>query len=491
MRPIPIRSTPRQAPPPPGRAVTLQRSSRPAGAVLRVLDLAALALALPIAYGVWRSFPAASWGAPPLEAFWAGLALELVLWSGSAWAHGIYEVESQRPAQGLWRLLRCFALAAMSVAVLAFALQFQGLTRLFAALYFATAFALLVATRVALHLALMAGRRRGYHLRRFVVVGSGDMARQVVEAVARHPEWGLALVGHVAESRALARGENLGSLEDFARILERHVVDEAIFALPHERMSVHGGAVQRAILLCEEQGVAVRISLDVLRYSGTSHMQVADLDGMPMLCFTRTPTDALALLAKRAFDLAVAGFVLALMSPVLLVVAVAIKLDSPGPIFFRQRRVGLNGRDFTMMKFRSMCADAEQGLAALRARNEMSGPVFKMKADPRVTRVGRLLRKTSLDEFPQFLNVLRGEMSVVGPRPPIRAEVDQYQRWQRRRLSVRPGITCTWQISGRNEIDFEQWMRLDLEYIDRWSLWQDLRICLETVPAVLAARGAR
>jgi lipopolysaccharide/colanic/teichoic acid biosynthesis glycosyltransferase len=159
-------------------------------------------------------------------------------------------------------------------------------------------------------------------------------------------------------------------------------------------------------------------------------------------------------------------------------------------VFFGQRRVGQNGRAFRMLKFRSMYQDAEQRLEALRALNEMSGPVFKMANDPRTTKVGRFLRRTSLDELPQFINVLRGEMSVVGPRPPIPAEVTQYKRWQRRRLSVRPGITCIWQISGRNGIDFDRWMELDLQYIDEWSLWRDVQICLKTIPAVLSARGA-
>ena len=171
--------------------------------------------------------------------------------------------------------------------------------------------------------------------------------------------------------------------------------------------------------------------------------------------------------------------------------ALAIKLDSPGPVFFRQRRVGLQGRTFDIFKFRSMYLDAEERLESLRAQNEMSGPVFKMKNDPRITRVGRFIRRTSLDEFPQFWNVLRGEMSVVGPRPPLPSEVRQYKRWQRRRLSVKPGITCVWQISGRNNIDFDRWMQLDLEYIDQWSLWNDIQICLKTIPAVLGSRGAQ
>jgi exopolysaccharide biosynthesis polyprenyl glycosylphosphotransferase len=210
-----------------------------------------------------------------------------------------------------------------------------------------------------------------------------------------------------------------------------------------------------------------------------------------MLSFTSTPHDYLALFLKRTFDIVVSATVLLVASPVLLLVCVAIKLDSPGPIFFPQRRIGLSGREFTLYKFRSMCLDAEHRLPDVREYNEMGGPVFKMLRDPRVTRVGRWLRRTSLDEFPQFWNVLRGEMSIVGPRPPIPAEVKRYERWQRRRLSVRPGITCTWQVSGRNDIDFEQWMALDLEYIDTWSFWRDLHIVMRTIPAVILGKGAR
>jgi exopolysaccharide biosynthesis polyprenyl glycosylphosphotransferase len=199
----------------------------------------------------------------------------------------------------------------------------------------------------------------------------------------------------------------------------------------------------------------------------------------------------LALVAKRAFDLVASAAALVVLSPLFLAIAAAVKLDSPGPVLFRQRRVGLAGRIFTVYKFRSMHHGAEALRPALEARNEMVGPVFKIRDDPRVTRVGRWLRRTSFDELPQFFNVLRGEMSVVGPRPPIPSEVRAYARWQRRRLSVKPGITCTWQVSGRNEVDFDRWMALDLDYIDHWSLWGDLRIVLKTIPAVLLGRGAR
>ena len=192
---------------------------------------------------------------------------------------------------------------------------------------------------------------------------------------------------------------------------------------------------------------------------------------------------------KRLFDLACAAPLALVTLPLMTCIAVAIRLSSPGPVLFRQRRIGVNGRPFTLVKFRSMVPDAEARLEALRALNETSGAAFKLRNDPRVTRVGRFIRRTSIDELPQFWNVLRGEMSIVGPRP-LPAETDQFQRRHLRRLSVKPGITCTWQVSGRSSIGFDRWMELDLAYIDSWSLWQDVKILARTIPAVLIGRGA-
>jgi exopolysaccharide biosynthesis polyprenyl glycosylphosphotransferase len=193
---------------------------------------------------------------------------------------------------------------------------------------------------------------------------------------------------------------------------------------------------------------------------------------------------------KRATDIVVSATALVLLSPLLVAVAIAVKLTSPGPVLFRQERVGLHGRAFKMLKFRSMVADAERRKAELEAFNEQSGPVFKMHSDPRVTGVGRFIRKFSIDELPQIVNVLRGDMAIVGPRPPIPSEVARYEAWQRRRLSVRPGLTCVWQVSGRNRVSFQTWMLLDLRYIDHWNLLQDLSIVWRTVPVVLTGRGA-
>jgi exopolysaccharide biosynthesis polyprenyl glycosylphosphotransferase len=211
---------------------------------------------------------------------------------------------------------------------------------------------------------------------------------------------------------------------------------------------------------------------------------------VPLLSFATTPTSQIQLMLKRALDVALAGFLLLIGMPIAGLIALTIKLTYGGNVLFRQTRCGLNGRSVTLDKFRTMVADAEERRGALLHLNEMNGPVFKLKSDPRVTRLGRLLRRFSLDELPQFWNVLRGDMSLVGPRPPIPEEVAQYKRWQRRRLAMKPGLTCLWQISGRNNIDFDRWMQLDLEYIDSWSPMLDLKILLKTVPVVLSGRGA-
>ena len=198
----------------------------------------------------------------------------------------------------------------------------------------------------------------------------------------------------------------------------------------------------------------------------------------------------MSLALKRVMDIAGGLVGIILFGPLMLATAIAIRFESRGPIMFRQTRAGRNGRKFTMLKFRSMVVDAEEKKAALMHLNEMGGPVFKIKHDPRITRVGRFIRKTSIDELPQFFNIFMGDMSLVGPRPPLPAEVEQYEPWQRRRLSVKPGLTGAWQVSGRNQIDFEEWMQLDLDYIDNWSLWLDIKIIFKTVPTVLFHKGA-
>jgi exopolysaccharide biosynthesis polyprenyl glycosylphosphotransferase len=222
-----------------------------------------------------------------------------------------------------------------------------------------------------------------------------------------------------------------------------------------------------------------------------SNVSMEFLENVPLLTFSTTPDRAFALFVKRVMDIVLSAFLLTILFPFMAVIGVLIKLTSSGPILYKQVRCGLYGRRFVLYKFRSMNEGAEDVLWEIKHLNEMDGPVFKMRNDPRVTPLGRFLRKSSIDELPQFWNVLRGDMSLVGPRAPLPEEVKEYSRWQRRRLSVKPGITCLWQVSGRNEIDFHEWMKLDLHYIDNWSLLLDLKILVRTFPVVLLCRGAR
>ncbi len=455
---------------------------------MRLFDFGALVLAFPLACEAYEALARATAWIPPMNVLWPGFALVVAAWGASAWLNQLYGAFIGRsPLAEIVRVLRTAATAALGVVALCFLTKQTHVSRLLVGMYFALVVALTVGIRIGWRLAARATRGGGA-ARRYAVVGTGAMAREVVEAVEANPEWGLSFAGFIRIDGQTggSRGTFLGTVAQLGRTLDEEVLDMVVFAVPRERL----GEVERAVHTCEEQGVEVRISLDILRF-GPGSMRVADMDGVPMLAFTRTPSDALALGVKRAFDVVISAAVLVVLSPLFAAIALAIRIDSPGPIFFKQRRIGQSGRVFEVLKFRSMFRDAEGRLEALRAHNEMSGPVFKMANDPRVTKVGRLLRRTSLDEFPQFWNVLKGEMSIVGPRPPIPSEVRQYKRWQRRRLSMKPGITCIWQISGRNDIDFERWMELDLQYIDEWSLWGDIEIFFKTIPAVLSSRGAR
>ena len=407
-----------------------------------------------------------------------------------AWGHKLYEPAAIRGrASMLVSMAKVFTYLATILGLAIFLFQAKAFSRAVFVLFLAFGLLFLVANRLVL--AMMA-RRTGAaaaDLRNVLVVGTGPEAVEMRTKLAVHPEAGMRVVGHLTgpapAPMTVEPGEVLGSLRDLKRIVEERVVDDVIFAIPVSESL----ACEREIGWCEEVGVTVHLRVDLVR-TLFARMSPSDLDGTPMLTIYATPRQPVALLIKRSLDLLGAGSALVVLAPVFGVTAALIKATSSGPVFFRQTRVGLNGRTFTLFKFRSMYRDAEERKAALADRNEMSGPVFKIKHDPRITPVGKWIRRFSIDELPQLWNVLRGDMSLVGPRPPIPEEVRKYERWQRRRLSMKPGITCLWQVSGRNGIDFEDWMKLDLAYIDTWSLRLDAIILLRTVPVVLTARGA-
>ncbi len=373
---------------------------------------------------------------------------------------------------------------------LAFLLKFNFLSRVFMILYTVTSVLLLLVNRIIILSTAHRLRSRGYNSHNILIVGTGRRAQEYLSIALRHKEWGYRIIGFLdKDPKMVEKGEIsgypvLGVLDDLPKILEKNVIDEVVFVLPRNWLPV----IEKCILYCEAVGLPATLATDFFDLEIAQGVP-KQMDGFTYLTFETSRLKDTELLVKRTFDIAASGVVLILCLPLFAVIAAAIQLESPGPVFFRQIRCGMNGRKFNVYKFRSMIVNAEAKLAELKAQNEMTGPVFKMTNDPRLTKVGRFLRKTSLDEFPQFWNVFKGDMSIVGPRPPIPAEVDQYEPWQRRRLSMKPGITCIWQVSGRNKIGFEDWMKLDLQYIDRWSLWLDVKIMLQTVQAVFGATG--
>ncbi len=333
-------------------------------------------------------------------------------------------------------------------------------------------------------------RLRGYNYRAILIVGTNETAQNIAASIERHRFWGYKILGFITERdetrrRQIGRYPVLGPIAEIPNIVERQVVDEVFFALDRRRLNL----LEDLLLSLEEQGVRTRITLNLFPHA-RAKVEVGTLDGLPMMTYSTTPTNELLLLSKRLTDIGISAVLLALALPLMLLVALLIKVGSRGAVLFHQTRCGLNGRLFTLYKFRTMVDNAEQRRQELAHLNEMRGPAFKLRKDPRVTRLGRFLRKFSLDELPQLWNVLKGDMSLVGPRPPVPDEVAEYKRWQRRRLSMRPGLTCLWQVSGRNEVDFNEWMKLDLEYIDSWSPLLDLRILARTIPVVLTGRGA-
>ena len=330
-------------------------------------------------------------------------------------------------------------------------------------------------------------RRRGMNSRLILIVADQESG-YFIDSLIETKDWGYKIWAIMSDDLYIKARYNkyytiLPYEYELSTIIDEKAIDEVIYC----KSFFDQNEIQRFIYSCAEIGVVFRMQSQLL---SCVKMQstMSFLNQMPFLTFRNTPDNYLALKVKVFIDFAFSFAILIVLSPVMLLIAFLIKLDG-GPVFFLQKRMGLNGRRFMCLKFRTMIVNAEKMLESLMSKNEQEGPVFKIKHDPRVTRIGRFLRKTSLDELPQFINVLQGDMAIVGPRPPIPSEVKQYKRWQSRRLSMKPGITCIWQVSGRNNIPFEQWMKLDMQYIDTWSLKLDLIILLKTVKVIFAGDG--
>ncbi|MGH9657244.1 MAG: sugar transferase [Bryobacteraceae bacterium] len=453
----------------------LNRQHRKARILFGLSDVVLTALALEAAYQTRLLLPLERvfFLTPPVKALVLGFVVLAWVRIGS-WLEIYDRLDAGSPGVILRDTLRQCGYGAAALVVFEYLLRLD-LSRAFLGLLVMYAWLFLCLFR------FTAGRlvglvRREYGAEHFVaIVGDDERAHRLGAEMERSAHLGIRLVGYVPPARAAAELEAL---------LRRQVVDEIVFTVGSEKLA----ELEDVFLLCDEEGVRTRVAVDFFPHVNST-VSLARLGETPLLTFTAAPQDEARLLAKRALDIALAAAGMVVLAPFMLLVAALIRATSPGPAIFSQMRCGLNGRLFRFYKFRSMCAGAEAMRPALEHLSHRE-TAFKLADDPRLTHLGRYLRKFSIDEWPQLWNVLRGDMSLVGPRPAVPREVERYKQWQRRRLRMRPGLTCLWALNGRDAIDFETWMRLDMEYIDNWSLGLDCKILLRTIPKVISGRGA-
>jgi exopolysaccharide biosynthesis polyprenyl glycosylphosphotransferase len=410
-----------------------------------------------------------------------------VVWVGILWLNGLYRPRARWSirSEGL-AIARATVVLGLITGTVLFAFRLPDVSRLFLLLLFPSQWLVTLATRIALRLVFERLRARGYNTRYVLMVGAKDRGRVFARKLEQHQELGLRIVGFIDDEvpeDLPSPWSYLGGLDGIEKLLHSQVIDEVALCLPFTEWDRMNAIAH----LCEEEGKIVRVPVDMLDRAFASG-RFEDLDGTPVYSMVSGPDRAVALVVKRAFDMVVSALALAIGSPILLGIALSVRARDGSPVLFRQTRIGLHGRKFQMLKFRSMAVGAEDRLEELAQRSEITGAAFKITDDPRVTTSGRLLRRTSLDELPQLWNVLRGDMSLVGPRPALPREVDTYDLWHRRRLSMKPGITGLWQVSDRRSPSFDRWAELDLSYIDRWSLWLDIKILARTLPAAIEGR---
>jgi exopolysaccharide biosynthesis polyprenyl glycosylphosphotransferase len=414
----------------------------------------------------------------------------LVLWALSGYFGTFYrDLELSNPIRVATALLYQLGLVLVLVYAGLYLLKRTDISRTFVLVAGGVMFLALVAGRAISYSGVYWMRERLNRYYYCLVVGCGARAREVATLIEESRGSGMRLVGFVdpeehAEQKAIGNYE-VYPLVSVEKVLQDRVIDEVIFAVSMQELA----RLEPVILHCANLGLKVRVQLEFLPAS-YSRIYLEKFRDVELLSLSSTPESEALLFLKRALDVAFAVCSLVLLFPLMATVAAAIRITSPGPVLFKQTRCGLGGRHFTLYKFRSMINNAEQLRAELHQINDLDGPAFKLRDDPRITAVGRWLRRFSIDELPQLWNILRGDMSFVGPRPAVPEEVDQYEPWQRRRLRMRPGLTCTWVLEGRNHLDFNRWIQLDLAYIDSWSLWLDAKIFFRTIPIVISGRGA-
>ena len=442
--------------------------------------------------------PAPLAGLITLPNYYVVLFMIIIIWYITFDLFGLYGSYRQR---SFWRVFLNMA-KAVSTGMLAltlcmYLLKITDVSRIMLGIFLLLDIGLLGLSKGLVYRIIAHYRQKGFNFRNVLIIGCEKMARDVIDAIGDRLGSGYRVLGCLGlEQNDIGRSVKngvgvIGTVDHLEKILMEDVVDEVVCAMPLSSI----GNVDKHLAFAESMGVAVRIvpdwQIENLMYRpGIARIDIEDFLGIPTMALSTTSANQIELLLKSVLDYTLAGIAFILLSPLFLLICCAIKISSRGPVFFRQERCGLNGRRFIVLKFRTMVADAEKRRNEIVFLNEMDGPVFKIKKDPRIIPfIGTILRKTSLDEVPQLINVLKGEMSLIGPRPPIPVEVEKYEIWQRRRLSMKPGITCLWQCTqNRNQVCFADWMKMDLEYIDDWSLKLDCKIMLKT--AVVMATGA-
>jgi exopolysaccharide biosynthesis polyprenyl glycosylphosphotransferase len=405
--------------------------------------------------------------------------------------YGLHDrIGFRTPSETLRILLRGHVVAAMVLAIVGVVLKLE-LFRVLLIGVMGINIALIWLKELIIIEYVLQSRERGYNFREVLIVGVGEIARKMIERLHSHPHWGFRVVGCMVpptmrDEPSVNGLDNLGVYAETPQVLKARHPDLVVFAVDKRYIA----EAEPAIYACEEQGIDIWMIPDFFTTTVAKY-SFDDFERMPVMAFRTTPEYSWQIIFKDVFDRVAAALMLIVVSLLMALVALLVKATSRGPVLFRQVRQGFRGRPFTLYKFRTMVSNAEQLKAELEVFNEMDEVVFKIQRDPRITPIGGVLRKWSIDELPQLFNILKGEMSLVGPRPMLHTEIDKFKYWQRRKLSVKPGLTCLWQISGRSNLTFEEWMRLDLEYIDHWSLGLDLQILLRTIPVVLIAKGAK
>lgn len=467
------------------------RHHRKARILFGISDALLMALAFEAAYQTRLRLPFERnfYLSIPIQALLAGFAILTCVWIGR-WL-GIHErLDAAGPRVILRDTFRQIAVCAAALVMFEYVLRLD-LSRPFLALFVGYGFVALCLFRLnAGHLVRLI--RREFTVPHYVmIVGLGERALKFAETIEHAPDTGARLIGFLSNDEDRPASVHVGAeyavrpVAELDSLLKQQVIDEIVFAVDSNQLA----DFEEVFLFCDEEGVRTRVLVDFFPHVN-SDVYLDRLGAAPLLTFSAAPHDEMRLWVKRLIDIALGGAALVVLAPAMLLIALAVRLTSPGPVIFRQVRCGLSGRKFMFYKFRSMCRNAEElkpAVAHLNARDEVA---FKIPNDPRLTPIGRFLRKFSIDEWPQLWNVLKGDMSLVGPRPAVPEEVEQYKRWQRRRLRMRPGLTCLWAVAGRDALDFETWMKMDMQYIDSWSLALDWKIMLRTVPRVLSGKGA-